>query len=117
MLIPNCRKRTDHTLDGNDTVSYIDIDDSGISTIIMDTLGIEVRGENMDCTISTQVYPRNWMISLDAEEASKTTYYPNRKRDTPDSCWGLLSLRVTFLFLIHNSVIPFPPPMCYNLVI
>jgi len=46
------------------------VDGSGISTIIIDTLGIEVRGTNLECTVRTQAQSAHRNISLNATEAS-----------------------------------------------
>ncbi len=65
-------------LDDSDNVFYFRIEGSGVSTITMDTLGVEVRGENMDCALSAEVYPKNWTVSLDAEDASHMSIFAPR---------------------------------------
>ncbi len=42
----------------------------GLSTAVIDTLGVEIRGENMTGKACTREYSQDWMFSLEAESAS-----------------------------------------------
>ncbi len=66
------------TPDNSDSAFYFRIEGTGVSTIMMDTLGVEVRGENMNCSLSAEVYPENWTVALEAESASHMSIFAPR---------------------------------------